>query len=73
MPDYQPIDCGVHDRIELACLRRYRLRVRTDDGVVEGRALTTETDNKQEWLVLEQDGGQTRIRLDRIRDFAPLD
>lgn len=71
MTDYQPIDCRLHDHIEIACLHRYRLRIRTDDDrIVVGKAVTTETSAaKAEYLILED--GQ-RLRLDRIVQIEPL-
>lgn len=71
MTDYEPIDCRLHDHIEIACLHRYRLRIRTnDDRIVVGMALTTETSaEKAEYLIL-QDG--QRLRLDEIVQIEPL-
>ena len=74
MTDYVPISCHLHDHVELACLRRYRVRIGTRDEVVVGTAMTTRTDpHKQEWLVLARDGGRSELRLDRILSLEPLD
>lgn len=74
MSDYVPISCRLHDHVELACLRRYKLRIGTRDELIVGTAITTRTDpDKREWLVLERDGRQTELRLDRIRSLEPLD
>lgn len=74
MTDYQPIDCRLHDHIEIACLHRYRLRIRTVDArIVVGRAATTETTaDKEEYLVLDAPGSQRRLRLDSIVQIEPL-
>lgn len=74
MTEYRPIDCGLHDHIEIACLRRYRLRIRTRDGrIVTGIATdTVTTADKAEYLVLDTDAGRDRLRLDRIVQIEPL-
>lgn len=55
-------------------MRRYRVRIGTSDELVVGTAVTTRTDrDKREWLVLERDGRQSALRLDRIRSLEPLD
>ncbi len=66
-----PIDCALHDHVEIACLFRYDLEVELRDGRrVRGRARTTRTGaDKLEVLVL--DGGQD-IRLDRIARLRVL-
>ena len=72
MADYTPIDCDLHDHVEVACLFRYKLRLSTcDDQIICGTAVGTETDrDKQEWLLL--DGDVKRIRLDHIRTMEPM-
>lgn len=71
---YRPIHCDLHDHVELACIYRYRIRVATNDArIITGTAITTRTDRaKQEWLLVEEEGGETSIRLDRIRSIEPL-
>jgi Rho-binding antiterminator len=68
MDAYTPISCDLHDHVEIACLYRYRVRVLTDDArIVTGTAVNTATDNKKrEWLILDDAGRQSRLRLDRI-------
>lgn len=73
---YQAIDCGLHDYLELACLRRYRLRIEWRDGEpLEARALITETTaSREEYLLVEgPDGEPHRLRLDRLLTITPLD
>lgn len=73
MNEYRPIDCGLHDYIEISCMRRYRVRIGTPDHVVVGTAVTTETDaDKQEWLLLEEGTRRMRVRLDKINSLEPL-
>jgi Rho-binding antiterminator len=72
--DYTPIDCDLHDYVEIACMRRYRVRISTADEVMVGIARTTLTDaDKQEWLVVDHGGASHKIRLDKIRSLEPLD
>lgn len=80
MSGYQPLDCDLHDYLEIACLKGYQLNmVLTDGATFVAKALTTKTEaNKEEFLVVEtssEEGGVNRceIRLDRIRRIAPVD
>lgn len=65
---YLPIDCALHDELQLLVLRRavVDLVVRGDDGdpvPLRGRATDVLTRAGAEWLALE-DG--TFVRLDRL-------
>jgi Rho-binding antiterminator len=72
--NYQPIDCGLHDKLELACMRAYAVRVITDTDVLTGIPVTTRTTaDHAEWLVISQRDGERDVRLDRIRSLEPLD
>ncbi|NND60293.1 MAG: transcriptional antiterminator [Gammaproteobacteria bacterium] len=75
MTDYTPIDCRLHDHLELACMRRYRLRIRASGGrIIVGTAChTVTTPEKAEFLELEVDGQSVRLRLDEIIQIEPLD
>lgn len=75
MEPYRPISCDLHDHLEIACLRRLRLRVElTDATQVEGRALTTvSTVDKEEFLRLECADGLRELRLDRLHAISALD
>ncbi len=67
-----PIDCALHDHIELACLYRYGLAIHLrDGGRVTGQATTTRTDaDKREYLVLTRGG----IRLDvPLHEISAID
>lgn len=74
MEAYRPLDCDLHDYVEIACLYRYRLQVTLLDGnIVEAEAVTTRTNpDKQEFLVLDQDSRELNIRLDQIRTIQVL-
>ena len=70
----RPIDCALHDHIEVACLYRYELRAILDDGaVLTGRAVTTATlKDKTETLELEVDGTAVLIPLHHLRRIDVL-
>ncbi len=71
---YRPIDCGLYDYIEIACLYRYVLRISTRDGeILTGTALDTEiADDKSECLKLSSESGVRRVRLDHLLSIEPL-
>lgn len=70
---YTPIDCGIHDRLELACMRGQAVRLTTNDETLTGVPLTTRTSpERAEWLVVKTATGQREIRLDRLRKLEWL-
>ena len=75
MNKYQPMNCDLHDYLEIACMRRYRLVIELKDGAqLKAKALTTRTSsNKEEFLVVETADGQQEIRLDQLLAITPLD
>lgn len=75
MTPYQPLDCDLHDFLEIACLHGYRLQVELLEGQgFVARALDTRTaPSKEEFLVLQGDTGRKEIRLDRLLAITPLD
>lgn len=74
MTAYQPLNCDVHDYLEIACMHRYRLQVELIDGrSFVARALTTRTAaSKEEFLLLARDSGQCEVRLDQLLAISPL-
>ena len=74
MTAYQPLNCYVHDYLEIACMHRYRLQVELIDGrSFVARALTTRTAaSKEEFLLLARDSGQCEVRLDQLLAISPL-
>ncbi len=71
---YTPIDCGVHDQLELACMRGLAMRLTTESECLTGVPLTTRTSpERAEWLVFQLASGKREIRLDHIRKLEPLD
>lgn len=75
--DYQPIPCARYDQYEIAILHRRPMRLVWDeDNVIYDRIVTPlnlRTADRQEFLILRLDGGETReVRLDRIRRSETL-
>ncbi len=72
--DYVPINCSLHDYIEIACLKRYFLRLELSNGSsINATAYSTEThEDKTEWLVLMDGGIKHTVRLDKISALTPL-
>jgi Rho-binding antiterminator len=75
MKTYQPLNCDLHDFLEIACMREYKLDVELIDGQrLIARALTTRTsETKEEFMVFELDGNRHEIRLDQLAAITPLD
>jgi len=73
MTRYQPLNCDLYDYLEIACLRRYQLDIELIDGQrLMARAVTTRTSSeKEEFLVIEQQGAQQEIRLDQLLAITP--
>lgn len=74
MTDYRPLQCDLHDVLEIACLHRDLLQVELRDGRrFVARARTTEsTADKEEFLLLDAPGGEHRIRLDHLHAVATV-
>lgn len=74
MDAYQPLNCDLHDYLEIACLYGYRLLVEQVDGSsFEAKALTTRTNAaKEEFFVLLKDDGPCEVRLDQLLAITPL-
>ncbi len=71
MSNYKPIACATYSEYELAIMRgtRMRLKWHAADGSVRQatvRPLDLITRNHEEYLLVEHDGVQEEIRLDRI-------
>lgn len=75
MNAYQPLNCDLHDYLEIACMHGYRLQVEMLEGPgFVARALTTRTAaSKEEFLVLQGDEGRQEVRLDQLLAITPLD
>ncbi|WP_426204274.1 Rho-binding antiterminator [Pseudomonas sp. TWP3-1] len=73
MTRYQPLNCDLHDYLEIACLRGYQLGIELIDGQrLVARALTTRTSReKEEFMRVEHAGVQQDIRLDQLLAITP--
>ncbi|MCY1545427.1 Modulator of Rho-dependent transcription termination (ROF) [compost metagenome] len=74
MSAYQPLNCDLHDYLEIACMHGYRLKVELVDGqVFQADALTTRTSaEKEEFLCLKDSDGPQEVRLDQLLAITPL-
>ena len=70
---YKPIDCGLYDYLEIACLHAYDLELTLRDGSsITGKAVTTRIEQSCEYLVVQSDGYAEPIRLDSIASLQVL-
>lgn len=74
MKSTQPLDCNLHDYLELACMRGYWLDVELVDGQrLIARALSTRTtDTNEEFIVLEQNKSFKEIGVTQLAAITPL-
>jgi len=74
MTDYHPIECDLHDVLEIACLHHALLQVELRDGSrFVARARTTlSTAEKEEFLLLDAPDGERRVRLDQLHAVATV-
>ena len=75
MKAYQPLNCDLHDYLEIACMHHYELHIELLRGpAFVARALTTRTaPSKEEFLVVENEGDKVELRLDQLLAITPLD
>jgi Rho-binding antiterminator len=75
MNTYQPINCDLHDHLEIACLYSWVLKIELDDGkVITAKSVTTLTrPGDGEFLILDDGGDRVSIRLDYIHAITHLD
>ena len=73
MRTYKPLDCDLHDYLEIACLYGYALDIELTDGQrLTARAITTRTSpTREEFLEVETENGRLEIRLDRLLAITP--
>ena len=68
-----PIACHLHDYIEIACLYRLEVELTLSDGQrLQGRALTTRTQNREEFLLLQTTEGESSVALGRLKRMTAL-
>lgn len=75
MHTYKPLNCDLHDYLEIACLYGYTLDIELTDGQrLTARAITTLTSpTREEFLEVETTDGRLEIRLDRLLAITPQD
>lgn len=75
MSTYQPLNCDLHDFLEIACMHGYRLQVELIEGPgFVARALDTRTaPSKEEFLIVQSESARQEIRLDQLLAITPLD
>lgn len=73
MSDYTPIDCGIHDHLELTAMRRVPVTVAFVDPQGSPRTLTgvrldtiRVEDGAEFGIFVDAEGVETAIRLDRL-------
>ena len=71
MTDYEPVSCALHSAYELAIMRRRKINLawRDEQGVKYSARvlpLDLQTRHHEEFLLVEHDGLQEMIRLDRV-------
>lgn len=64
----QPLSCDIYDYVEIACMRRYDVRLELISGdVVAGIACDTRvTSDKTECLVIESADGEHEVALHEV-------
>lgn len=79
MDAYQPMQCDLHDYLEIACLYRYWLRIELSDGLIfDAQAFSTHTRRDadgqlEEYLEVRVDDASRELRLDRLHAVTPLE
>lgn len=79
MDAYRPLQCDLHDYLEIACLYRYWLRIELRNGpTFDAQAFTTHTRRDaagqlEEYLEVRVDDASREFRLDRLRAVTPLE
>ncbi len=67
------ISCHIHDYVEIACMYGYQIRLTLYTGdKVTGRAKTTSSKDKLEYLVIETTDGEMDIEMNQIKTMRSL-
>jgi len=70
---YQPIDCGLYDYLEVACLHGYEVALHLRGGeCVQGIAHTTQAKNAAEFLLIKAGSEVHHVRLDKLLRLVVL-
>jgi Rho-binding antiterminator len=71
---YRPIDCTLHDHLEIACLFHYQVQLKLKNGAtVTGEAQTTTTwPNRSETLAVLTKAGTEHVPLEQLSHMLIL-
>lgn len=70
---YTPINCGIYDYLEIACMHAYDVALELHDGSnLQGKALTLRIEQSIEVLVIQTDNEAQPVRLDSIEKLKVL-
>lgn len=73
MSNYEPIECGLYDVLEIVCMDRYEVELQLEDDTLSGVAIGLETRDHQEFLRLRPStDAEEVVRLDRIQTLTVL-
>jgi len=68
--DYHPVDCGLYDHLEVACMHGYEVMLTLRSGKTDqGIAVTVEARGGGEFLTLEVNQNKREYRLDELRSL----
>ena len=71
--DYQPVDCGLYDYLEVACMHGYEISLALRNGKTDrGVAITVGARREGEFLTLATDQTKKEYRLDELRSLRVL-
>ena len=71
--DYQPVDCGLYDYLEVACMRGYEISLALRNGKTDrGVAITVGARREGEFLTLAADQNKKEYRLDELSSLRVL-
>ena len=71
--NYQPVDCGLYDHLEVACLHGYEVSLALrNDETDQGVAITVGARREGEFLTLATDKNKKEYRLDELSSLRVL-
>ena len=71
--NYQPVDCGLYDHLEVACMHGYEVSLALRNGKTDqGVAITVGARREGEFLTLATDQTKKEYRLDELRSLRVL-
>ena len=71
--NYQPVDCGLYDYLEVACMHGYEVLLALRNGEMDqGVAITVGARREGEFLTLATDKNKKEYRLDELSSLRVL-